>query len=119
MIAGQEAWHECHQLEWKGDEGSCQAELAVYITDSTFKKGRFHVIFVLAIRPTNRDLWERIRDFFPGKKATKKPVGDAARSAQVGQLCWPARERFFAFKLPGRGNCLIASNRLSPPRSRR
>ncbi|MBQ9300850.1 MAG: GNAT family N-acetyltransferase [Clostridia bacterium] len=47
------------------------------------------------------------------------PAFSCALCAQVGQLCWPARERVFAFKLPGRGNCLIASNWLSPPRSRR
>ena len=42
------------------------------------------------------------------------PAFSCAHGAQVGQLCWPARERFFASKLLGRGNCSASSNRLSP-----
>ena len=47
---------ECHIVDGSGDEGSRQAKLAVFITDSPFKNGRFHAIFVLAIRPINRCL---------------------------------------------------------------
>ena len=43
------------QLDGNGDEDSHQAGFAGFIADSTFKLGRFHVIFVLAIRPITRE----------------------------------------------------------------
>ena len=68
-----EARSECYKMDRSDDESGCVAKLAVLITDSTFQNLLSHVIFVLAIRPINRDLRKQINFEFTlpsGKKET-------------------------------------------------
>lgn len=45
-------------MDRNGDEGGCQAELAIFITDSTFQIPQIHAILILAIGPTTPEFRE-------------------------------------------------------------